>query len=139
MGNDKKNRDQKPKSLIRANVNAKIQSAKSAQNAKNAQTHLKQEGKCRKFAPKKIAKSGKISCKIDFLRWLLALFRICIRATRGHIESRLPLRVGGKTFFTPHASLFKGNLACVFKKNLLFSSFLFFFPFFFPFFFLGPA
>ena len=59
MGNDKKNRDQKPKSLIRANVNGKKKSwpkheninqdqremknskRKNAKNAKNAQTHLK--------------------------------------------------------------------------------------------------
>ena len=49
MGNDKKNRDQKPKSLIRANVNAKIQSAKSAQNA---QTPLKVNAKFQKVRRK---------------------------------------------------------------------------------------
>ena len=45
MGNDKKNRDQNPKSLIRANVNGKIRSAKSAQNA---QTPLKVNAKFQK-------------------------------------------------------------------------------------------
>ena len=42
----------------------------------------------------------------------------------------ITLRVGGKTFFNPRASLFKGNLVRVFKKKSSFFSSLFFFPFF---------
>ena len=64
MGNDKKNRDQKPKSLIRANVNGKIRSAKSAQNA---QTPLKVNAKFQKVHRKfSQVKTSEIDFYVDF-------------------------------------------------------------------------
>ena len=79
MGNDKKNRDQKPKSLIRANVNAKIQSAK---NAQNAQTPLKVNAKFqkvhRKFSRSRGRKSRQtvIQASVNEFQDRLKLFNV---------------------------------------------------------------
>ena len=70
MGNDKKNRDQKPKSLIRANVNGKKKSWPKHENINQGQRETKNS-----------RSRAKISCKNRFLRWPGALFRISIRAT----------------------------------------------------------
>ena len=90
---------------------------------------IKNEWEMRKNEP--ISKSLSRACKSCEKGSQDNVNHFSIRATSVHISLRLLYGLAEKTFFNPRASLLKGNLVRVFKKNLLFFPSFFFSPFFF--------